>query len=345
MLRRKLLIRLGLLVCAFVLGAAGAIWKLQDVQADLDHANADARALIDGVQAIAASVSEVTATRAMVREPASTERTAAVEGEKLAALVAQLGEHPLLQAPGPAREDYRSVRQALPAFLAPQPAGATADSELRMLRLVQNLSKSLREFVAAEQTRVGDAFHATVIALTLAALVMVNVSIYVLLRTAHLVLKPVAALVSGSRELAAEHFEHRVTVDRTDEFAELAHAYNALAENLQSSELRKTETLRQLAVTLNHDLNNTMAIIELQLSLLDRRTGQDPSTASYLREIRAGLLRMSRTVASLKDIRRIVLVDYGGGQKMIDLARSVAIDESAVAPAAATPPMAGGAVP
>jgi len=177
--------------------------------------------------------------------------------------------------------------------------------------------------VAREQTNLGRYFRALVLGLTLAALVMVNVAIIVLLRTAQVVLKPVAALVEGSRELAAEHFDHRVMVDQKDEFGELAKAYNHLAGQLQANEERKTETLRQLAVTLNHDLNNAMAVIELQLGLLDRQAGGNPLLARHLNEIRSNLAQMSGTVSSLKNIRRVVLTDYVPGQKMVDLPRSM----------------------
>jgi signal transduction histidine kinase len=161
-----------------------------------------------------------------------------------------------------------------------------------------------------------------VVALTVAALVMANVAVFVLLRTGQIILRPVDALVQGSRELARERFEHRVHLPQTDEFGELAHAHNRLAEQLQANEARKTEVLQHLAVALNHELNNVMSVIELQLGLLDRRSGGDPAQAVHLRQIRDNLARMTRTVAALKSVRRIVLTDYGPGQKMIDLARS-----------------------
>jgi signal transduction histidine kinase len=152
---------------------------------------------------------------------------------------------------------------------------------------------------------------------------MVNVAVFVLLRTAQVVLKPVNELVLGSRELAAERFDHRVNVPQQDEFGELARSYNFLAAQLQANEERKAEALRQLAVTLNHDLNNAMSVIEMQLSLLDRQSGSSSNLAKYFRDIQSTLARMTKTVASLKHIRRVVLTDYVDGQKMVDLERSV----------------------
>jgi signal transduction histidine kinase len=187
----------------------------------------------------------------------------------------------------------------------------------------------VRAYVASEQGVFGRYLRWLVLGLTLSALVMVNVSVFVLLRTAHLVLKPVGELVQGSRELAAEHFDHRVRVEQQDEFGELACAYNRLAEQLGANEERKAETLRQLAVTINHDLNNAMATIEMQLSLLDRESGRDKNLARYFRDIQSTLARMSGRVASLKNIRRVVLTDYVDGQKMVDLERSMTPEPTA----------------
>jgi signal transduction histidine kinase len=329
MLRRKFLTRVGLLICAFVIGAAVAVWKLQEVQQDLDRVTADAAEVTDTIQSIAGVINGVDAYRLSPSgvDPTDLTRTS----ESLAKLLDTLADRPMVMGSREATSQLKELRAALPEFLvqdgdeANHAAMAThVPASIRVHAMVQELGRVMRDRIASEQARVGGSFRIMVIALTLAAFVMVNVSIWVLLRTAQMVLRPVASLVSGSRELAAERFDHRVPVDGGDEFGELAHAYNRLAEQLQSNELRRTETLRQLAVTLNHDLNNAMSIIEMQLKLLDRRSGQDPSYTNPLREIRGGLLRMSQTVSSLKNIRRVVLTDYIPGEKMIDLERSVA---------------------
>ena len=82
---------------------------------------------------------------------------------------------------------------------------------------------------------------------------------------------------------------------------------------------------------------NAMSIIELQLGLLDRQSGGNPTLRNHLREIRGCLGRMTDIVASLKHIRRVVLTDYAPGQKMIDLERSVEVAEVHVPPIGPTP--------
>lgn len=328
MLRRKLLTRIGLLIAAFVAGAVVAIWLLQDALTGIDRVNQDAAVLIDGVQAVGVSVTAIEAAREAPAGPEPRE-SAAGASERLDESMRRIGEHEVAQPGGTAAAEYDRLRRLIPEFVRQntdpetmRSAGAMAIS-VATRSAVQELGGVFRAHVAREQAALGRYFRALVLGLTLAALLMVNVAVVILLRTAQVVLRPVAALVEGSRELAKERFDHRVVMDQQDEFGELAHAYNHLAAQLQANEERKTETLRQLAVTLNHDLNNAMAVIELQLGLMDRQAGGNPTLARHLHDIRATLGRMSSTVASLKNIRRVVLTDYGPGQKMLDLERSL----------------------
>jgi len=166
-------------------------------------------------------------------------------------------------------------------------------------------------------------FRWVVLALAITFVVVINISVVLLLRMGQLVLKPVESLVEGSRRLAHEEFNYRVIVEDHDEFGELAAAYNHLAEQLQSNERRKLETLGQAAVTLSHELNNASAIIKLQLQLMERQN-KNPASERALRQIHESLARMTATVDRLKHVRRIVLTDYTADTKMLDLERSAA---------------------
>jgi HAMP domain-containing protein len=348
-------------MCAFVLGAVVAVWVLQDVLSDVDKANSDALILTDGIQAVGSAVTRIEAAGKVGEGLAGAGDAAATSASQdlqaavndLNRAMTDLGNHPITHLPPPgsaagvpkapdstAAAAYARLTDLLPAFIGSRrdlaPGADTGALSGKVHATIDELATSLRRHVADEQMHVARYFRAIVLALTLAALVMVNVAVIVLLRTAQMVLKPVGALVEGSRQLAAEHFDHRVLVDQGDEFGELAQAYNHLAERLQANEERRTETLRQLAVTLNHGLNNAMSIIELQLGLLDRQSGGNPTLRNHLREIRGCLGRMTDIVASLKHIRRVVLTDYAPGQKMVDLERSVESDDVAVRTARST---------
>ncbi len=328
MLRRKLLTRIGLLITAFVVGAVMAVWLLQNTLSTIDRVNGEAALLIDGIQTVGVAVTAIEAAR---EAPPGTQAsdTPHAASRRLDQAMARIGGHPVSRPGGPAAVPYERLLALIPEFVRQNTDPETMHSAAALATsvatqsAVQDLGGALRAHVARGQAALGRSFRFLVLGLTLAALVMVNVAIVVLLRAAQVVLRPVSALVQGSRELALERFDHRVIVDQQDEFGELAHAYNRLAEQLQANEERKAEALRQLAVTLNHDLNNAMAVIELQLSLMDRQAGGNPTLARHLHDIRATLARMSRTVSSLKNIRRVVLTDYGPGQKMLDLERSL----------------------
>lgn len=166
-------------------------------------------------------------------------------------------------------------------------------------------------------------FRWLVLILAVVFIVVINVSILVLLRAAAMVTRPMDKLIEGTRELGKGRFDHRVRIDQDDEFGELARAYNSMAAGLESNEQRKLEMLGQVARTLNHELNNAMSMIELQLQLLGRQSGGSSGVEKYSRQIREGLARMAATVNALKHVRRIVLTDYISGVKMLDLERSV----------------------
>src|SRR6185436_18954840 len=91
----------------------------------------------------------------------------------------------------------------------------------------------------------------TVLGLSAVFVVLINVSVVVLLRMSGMILRPVEALLKGTEQLAHGRFDYRIQLDRKDEFAMLAQAYNQLAEKLQASEQRKVEMLHQAAIMLN----------------------------------------------------------------------------------------------
>jgi len=195
-----------------------------------------------------------------------------------------------------------------------------------MRTAIADLGRITFEHTALEHEQVVSKFRGAAIVLGIGFLVLLNASIVVVLRAAIMVLKPLSELAEASRRLGREEYDHRVAVDRTDEFGELAQAYNSLAGQLQANEERKVETLQHVARTLNHELNNAISTIELQLTVVDRRKGDDQALAQPLRQIHQSLGRMSDTIDALKRVRKIVLTDYLSGVKMLDLERSLAED-------------------
>lgn len=226
---------------------------------------------------------------------------------------------------------------AVPAFadrvealsLATQPSSFAAardqvlSSHLPLQSNVLDLTRLARAHAADAQTAITSRFRWVVLGVALASILVVNVSILVVLRTVGMVLKPMEEIIDATTVWGREQFDHRITLDQPDEFGQLARALNRMADRLAVNELRRIETMQQTARMLNHELNNALAIIGLQVQLLDRSRNASPELKDRLDRIRACLDRMTRTVDSLKQVRRIVLTDYVPGEKMLDLPRSI----------------------
>jgi len=336
MLRRKLLTRVGLLIGAFVCGAVVAVVLLQSVVRDIEAVNRDTAFLTDSVNELSAAItafeSQRLAENTAVADPAAQLDTLVGVDEAMG----RLASHEITRAPdGPAADVFVRIASLLPGFtegyrrgLPVSDAQALASS-IVLRGEIRTLGQLTTDHVVAERTRLGRYFRLLVLGLTLGAIVMVNVSAVVLLHTVYMILRPVDQLVEASRELAREQFGHRVEIDQGDEFGELAHAYNQLAQQLAANEERKMETLRQVAVALNHDLNNPLAAIELELRLGDLQTGGNPRLTERFQRMHQSLARVAKAVRSLAEVRRIVLTEYMPGQMMLDLERSVRAEDSA----------------
>lgn len=339
MLRRKLLLVLGSLIVLLLVAALSAILLLHDVLGDLDHASTEVVGATAKPRLVEQAVSALDAElyRLRGRQAASSEaaRGAAASLDRRVEGLLDPGLLPE-EAVGIAlrlHELLPDLHAQLAAYAgtddpAQQEGAVTRAIEIStvMRSDVADISRIAYEHGALEYEQVVRKFRGAAIVLGIGFLVLLNASIVVVLRAATMVLKPLDELTDASRRLGREEFDHRIAVDRTDEFGELAHSYNSLAAQLQANEERKVETLQQVARTLSHELNNAISTIELQLTMVDRRKGDDQALAKPLRQIHQTLGRMSRTIDALKRVRKIVLTDYLSGVKMLDLERSVAED-------------------
>lgn len=349
MLRRKLVVLFGSLVVLLLATAIGAIWMLQDVLRQLRHLDTQAWQIIEDTNRLAASISVVEIQLYELELGRQRHLDQLIDTlETIEELAHTVGESDVAQSSDNAALLGR-VREQLPQFTASVAALGTAQdpafaathrrravtAAVALRQDILQLSRSVATHGEAEQTALTTRFRWIVMGLTVIFLILINVSIIALLRITGMILRPVEKLVEATRELGRERFDYRVELDQKDEFDELATAYNSLAGQLQSNEQRKLEMLGQVALTLNHELNNAAAIIELQLQLLGRQTGGNANLEKYARQIRQSLHRMTHTVELLKHVRRIVLTDYISGVKMLDLERSVSPDDETEPPSPA----------
>ncbi len=336
MLRRKLLIVFGSLVILLVATATTGVWMLQGILRDLDHVNTEAVAIVDLTARLNRTLTSVEID--LYQLQLARERyldTLIDDVEAAQKLIVEIGTHYVAHE-AEARPFYQDLIAKYPQFMRQVSSLATAQdvelarqynvealaSAMALRKSVSRINHVAREHARHEQLQLSRHFRWLVVGMAISCMLVVNISIIILLRAAGMVLKPVDQLVETSRQFGREHFEYRAHVDGSGEFSELAQAYNSLAERVQKHERQRMETLEQVALTLNHELNNAMETINLQLQILDRQVGGDEHLKTHLQEIRKSLRRMAQTVASLKNIRRIVLTEYTTGVRMLDLQRS-----------------------
>lgn len=339
MLRRKLMLILFTLTSLLIVLAVAALWSLQRVFVELDHLKTAATA-VDQVNELNTNLSAIQVELYALQTGRQLHLDRLVdEVEAIHRTADKLNQHYVVLDPD-VLPTYERFMLRLDGF--EDLVGVLATANDRDLSLRYNLAcldhaaqmhqgllliaRHVQAHTRTEQSAITGNFRWLVVAIALGFLVVINTSILMMLRTAGMILRPVDKLVHASRELAKENFKHRVAMGQADEFDELARAYNHLAEQLQENERRRIETLQQTALTLNHELNNAITTIDLQLTLLRRRSGRDEAMQKGLGQIQENLQRMSLVIASLKQLKRVVLTDYVDGVKMLDLHESTRED-------------------
>ncbi len=345
MLRHKLLLILFSLTALLMVLAVAALWSLQRVFVDLDHLHNRASVAVNQVNELSTTLSGIEVELYALQTGRQHHLDGLIDAvESMRRLSDLIGSHYVLDEME-IRRDYEDLVSRIDGFesrvgilatsqdreLARHHNLAALDAASQMRKSLLRIARHVQGHAQAEQSKLTGRFRWLVVSIAIGFLLVINGSILLMLRAAGMVLRPVARLVHASRELAQENFAHRVTVGQQDEFDELARAYNNLAEKLQENELRRVQALQQMALTLNHELNNAIATIELQLTLLRRRSGSDVALEKNLGQIHDNLQRMAQVIRSLKQLRRVVLTDYTDGVKMLDLRESIREDGPAAA--------------
>ncbi len=343
MLRRKLLLVLALLTVLMLGTALLSMLMMQGVLRDMEHINTVALLGTSASRTIGEQLDQIETE--LDRWPADRPTTdTPTDAASLWALTNALEQqldtlsnsyHMDLGVQGPVpglAHALNDLEKKIAQATRSDPANAArlareARMLTRQMRLrVHDLAEFGFEYMKAEQHDLTRRFRWTAISLAIIFVVLMNVSIFVLFRAAALVIRPVDQLLEASRHLAREDYGYRVDIGKNDEFHELAQGFNHLAEQLELNEERKIETLRQVARTLNHELNNAIGIIELQLRMVSKSPGYDDTSSQQLQRIHDALRHMNQTVSSLTQVRRVVLMDYIEGVKMLDIKLSTQPD-------------------
>ncbi|MGA1839861.1 MAG: response regulator [bacterium] len=96
----------------------------------------------------------------------------------------------------------------------------------------------------------------------------------------------------------------------------------------QLIEARKLETLAQIAVSVNHEINNPLCSISANAEML--KTHINSSDDSVLRKIDIILKevdRIKQVISKLSNATRVISMEYISGVKMLDLNKSILNDD------------------
>jgi signal transduction histidine kinase len=167
----------------------------------------------------------------------------------------------------------------MPQAPAPPPGGAPAEDES-----VSNLSSSINRYL----------LWGGLLAVAVAALVTLFMS--------RRILSPAESLAQAARALSRGDFSQRVHVRSTDEFGELAIAFNAMAADLE-----RTEQLRRnLVADVAHELRTPLSNIQGHLEAI--RDGLLPAEPATLDSIYEEVLLLARLV---EDLQELTLAEAG----------------------------------
>lgn len=87
-------------------------------------------------------------------------------------------------------------------------------------------------------------------------------------------------------------------------------------------ELERMNLLREMSVTMSHELNNPMTTVFGLLHLASKElTPEQQTVQTYLKEVRAELEKIRDIVGRLSEASRAATTHYALGEKMIDLER------------------------
>ena len=155
-----------------------------------------------------------------------------------------------------------------------------------------------REIVRNRQVMLG---------LALLAILASSLIIWWLSRT--LVLKPVRALVAGTRRVAEGDLSTTIPASATHELGDLAKAFNAMTQRIAEAQRQLTQadklaSVGRLAAGVAHEINNPLTGVLSYASLLRQRLSDDPSAREDLDVIIRETKRCRSIILEMLDFAR-----------------------------------------
>ena len=149
--------------------------------------------------------------------------------------------------------------------------------------MAMTANNTLRQKTTAAMAQVADSKKILTGTLAFAFFVGVLFSLYFIKH----ITKPVAELLSATRNIKAGKLRYRIEEKLQDEFGELATSFNEMAVSLQDQYIKLQETERlavvgELAAGMAHEIKNPMAGIKLSMEVLRQDSLLDPEDKEVL---------------------------------------------------------------
>jgi two-component system NtrC family sensor kinase len=177
-------------------------------------------------------------------------------------------------------------------------AHAREDAVLGVLDVNLSMTEADRQ-IAGDQRRLA--------LLALIAIAASSLMLWWLSRT--LILRPVAALIAGTRKVAEGDLHSMIPVTARHELGDVARAFNEMTRRLSEAQRQLTQadklaSVGRLAAGVAHEINNPLTGVLTYASFLERRAGDHPEMREDLAVIVRETKRCREIVRGLLDFAR-----------------------------------------
>ena len=121
--------------------------------------------------------------------------------------------------------------------------------------------------------------------------------------------RTLGAFMLGVRRMASGQFRSRIEVDSNDEWEEMAHAFNAMAEQLEAAFAKQQEleqARRQLVAAVSHDLRTPLASMRAMVESINDGVVTDAETIHrYLGTLQTEVEYLSKLIDDLFELSQI----------------------------------------
>ena len=156
-------------------------------------------------------------------------------------------------------------------------------------------------FVCSENARFGNLVSKTIKAVIVSVLWVMLASLIAIYFISGRIILPLKLMSKAAKEFSQGNFNARVEISGNDEVAELAGAFNNMANTLQKNE----ELRKGFLASVSHDLRTPMTVISGFVEGMLNGAIPPEKHEHYLQIVFTEVKRLSRLVSSLLDISRL----------------------------------------